>query len=71
MNRDRSSGDTPLRIDLNADLGEGYGAWRMGDDDAMLDVVTSANVACGYLASRACTSFGDSSTAPFDVLARI
>jgi 5-oxoprolinase (ATP-hydrolysing) subunit A len=35
-------------IDLNADLGEGFGAWRMGDDDAMLDVVTSANVACGF-----------------------
>ncbi|PPD42979.1 MAG: hypothetical protein CTY15_11415 [Methylocystis sp.] len=36
------------RIDLNADLGEGFGAWRMGDDAAMLDVVTSANVACGF-----------------------
>lgn len=36
------------RIDLNADLGEGYGAWRMGDDAAMLDLVTSANVACGF-----------------------
>jgi 5-oxoprolinase (ATP-hydrolysing) subunit A len=35
-------------IDLNADLGEGFGAWRMGDDDAMLDIVTSANVACGF-----------------------
>jgi 5-oxoprolinase (ATP-hydrolysing) subunit A len=35
-------------IDLNADLGEGYGAWRMGDDAAMLDIVTSANVACGF-----------------------
>lgn len=34
-------------IDLNADLGEGYGAWSMGDDDALLAVVTSANVACG------------------------
>ncbi len=36
------------RIDLNADLGEGFGPWRMGDDDAMLGVVTSANVACGF-----------------------
>lgn len=36
------------RIDLNADLGEGFGPWRMGDDAAMLDVVTSANVACGF-----------------------
>jgi UPF0271 protein len=35
-------------IDLNADLGEGFGRWRMGDDDAMLDIVTSANVACGF-----------------------
>lgn len=34
-------------IDLNADLGEGYGPWPMGDNAAMLDVVTSANVACG------------------------
>ena len=35
-------------IDLNADLGESYGNWRMGDDAAMLDVVTSANIACGF-----------------------
>ena len=35
-------------IDLNADLGEGFGAWRMADDDGLLDVVTSANVACGF-----------------------
>ncbi len=35
-------------IDLNADLGEGFGVWRMGDDAAMLDLVTSANVACGF-----------------------
>jgi UPF0271 protein len=35
-------------IDLNSDLGEGFGAWTLGDDDAMLDVVTSANVACGF-----------------------
>ncbi|GLK81294.1 LamB/YcsF family protein [Methylopila turkensis] len=35
-------------IDLNSDLGEGYGAWRMGDDAAMLDIVSSANVACGF-----------------------
>jgi 5-oxoprolinase (ATP-hydrolysing) subunit A len=36
------------RLDLNSDLGEGFGAWRLGDDDALLDVVTSANVACGF-----------------------
>ncbi len=35
-------------IDLNADLGEGFGIWRLGDDDAMLDIVTSANLACGF-----------------------
>ena len=36
------------RIDLNADLGESFGAWRMGDDEALLEHVTSANVACGF-----------------------
>jgi 5-oxoprolinase (ATP-hydrolysing) subunit A len=35
-------------VDLNADLGEGFGQWRLGDDDALLAVVTSANVACGF-----------------------
>jgi UPF0271 protein len=35
-------------VDLNADLGEGFGAWQLGDDEAMLNVVTSANVACGF-----------------------
>jgi 5-oxoprolinase (ATP-hydrolysing) subunit A len=35
-------------IDLNADLGEGFGVWRLGDDDALLGVVSSANVACGF-----------------------
>src|SRR4051812_21491313 len=35
-------------IDLNSDLGESFGAWRMGDDAAMLRIVTSANVACGF-----------------------
>ncbi|HEV7962850.1 MAG TPA: 5-oxoprolinase subunit PxpA, partial [Actinoplanes sp.] len=35
-------------MDLNADLGEGFGSWRLGDDDALLKVVTSANVACGF-----------------------
>ncbi len=37
-----------MRIDLNADVGESFGAWRLGDDAAILDVVTSANVACGF-----------------------
>ena len=35
-------------IDLNADLGEGFGVWRLGDDDALLSIITSANVACGF-----------------------
>jgi 5-oxoprolinase (ATP-hydrolysing) subunit A len=35
-------------VDLNADVGESYGAWTLGDDEAVLDVVTSANVACGF-----------------------
>ena len=35
-------------VDLNSDLGEGFGAWSLGDDEAMLDVVSSANVACGF-----------------------
>jgi 5-oxoprolinase (ATP-hydrolysing) subunit A len=35
-------------IDLNCDCGEGFGAYRMGDDAAMLDIVTSINVACGF-----------------------
>ncbi|MDX2104364.1 MAG: 5-oxoprolinase subunit PxpA [Alphaproteobacteria bacterium] len=36
------------RIDLNSDLGESFGAWTMGNDEAMLSIVTSANVACGF-----------------------
>ena len=35
------------QIDLNSDLGEGFGPWSMGDDGAMLGLVTSANIACG------------------------
>lgn len=35
-------------LDLNSDLGEGFGVWVLGDDEALLDVVTSANVACGF-----------------------
>ena len=34
----------PRSVDLNADLGEGFGAYRIGDDTALLDIVTSANV---------------------------
>jgi 5-oxoprolinase (ATP-hydrolysing) subunit A len=39
---------TGQQIDLNADLGEAFGAWTLGDDDALLEVITSANVACGF-----------------------
>ncbi|WP_327030110.1 LamB/YcsF family protein [Micromonospora sp. NBC_01740] len=42
-------------MDLNADLGEGFGIWRLGDDAALLDLVTSANVACGFHAGDAST----------------
>ncbi len=37
-----------MEIDINADLGEGFGPWRMGDDAGLLDLVSSANVACGF-----------------------
>lgn len=37
-----------MQVDLNSDMGEGFGAWRMGDDAALLEVVTSANIACGF-----------------------
>jgi 5-oxoprolinase (ATP-hydrolysing) subunit A len=42
-------------MDLNSDLGEGYGHWTLGDDDALLEVVTSANVACGFHAGDPAT----------------
>src|SRR3977135_451193 len=42
-------------IDLNCDLGEGFGAWEMGNDAAMIDLATSVNIACGFHA-------GDSDT---------
>jgi UPF0271 protein len=37
-----------MQVDLNCDMGEGFGPWKMGDDEAMLSVVTSANIACGW-----------------------
>jgi 5-oxoprolinase (ATP-hydrolysing) subunit A len=49
------------KLDLNSDLGEGFGSWRLGDDEALLAVVSSANVACGFHAGdpsimrRVCT----------------
>jgi len=50
-----------MRVDLNSDLGESFGPWPMGDDPAMLDLVSSANIACGFhggdpqVMLRACT----------------
>lgn len=40
-------------VDLNADMGESFGPWKMGDDEALLDVITSANIACGFHAGDA------------------
>ena len=37
-----------MKLDINADLGEGFGPWAMGDDAALLDLVTSGNLACGF-----------------------
>ncbi|WP_322894364.1 MULTISPECIES: 5-oxoprolinase subunit PxpA [unclassified Yoonia] len=37
-----------MKVDLNADMGESFGPWVMGDDAALLDIITSANVACGF-----------------------
>ena len=44
-----------LSVDLNSDMGEGFGPWPMGDDAALLQVVTSANIACGFHAGDADT----------------
>ena len=44
-----------MMIDLNCDLGEGFGAWQMGNDSAMIDLATSVNVACGFHAGDADT----------------
>lgn len=44
-------------IDLNSDLGESYGPWQMGDDESMLNIVSSANIACGGHASDPQTMF--------------
>lgn len=37
-----------MQVDINCDMGEGYGRWSLGDDAAMMDVISSANVACGF-----------------------
>lgn len=38
---------TPLRIDINCDMGESFGPWRMGADEQVMPHITSANIACG------------------------
>ncbi|GAB3021370.1 UPF0271 protein [Nocardioides flavus (ex Wang et al. 2016)] len=43
------------RVDLNSDVGESFGRWELGDDEQVLQVVTSANVACGFHAGDAST----------------
>lgn len=58
-----------MRIDLNADLGESFGNWQLGDDTALLTIVTSANVACGFHAGdptvlrRACAGAAEQGVA--------
>jgi UPF0271 protein len=42
-----------MAIDLNSDLGEGFGAWQMGSDAAMIELATSVNIACGFHAGDA------------------
>ena len=37
-----------LAVDLNSDSGEAFGSWSMGDDETMMGIVSSANIACGY-----------------------
>jgi UPF0271 protein len=44
-----------MRVDLNSDVGESFGRWELGDDEAVLALVTSANVACGFHAGDAST----------------
>jgi 5-oxoprolinase (ATP-hydrolysing) subunit A len=55
---------SPSTIDLNSDLGEGYGIWRLADDSALLGIITSANIACGFHA-------GDPSTMRAAVIAAV
>lgn len=44
-----------MRIDLNSDLGEAFGAWPMGQDGLLMPVISSANIACGFHAGDPCT----------------
>lgn len=58
MTREDDVADETRRpvVDLNADVGESFGAWTMGDDEALLGLVSSANVACGFHAGDAVTA---------------
>ncbi|NYE96107.1 UPF0271 protein [Psychromicrobium silvestre] len=51
------------RVDLNSDLGESFGSWTMGDDEALLALVSSANVACGFHAGDPLTMLRTARTA--------
>ena len=53
-------------MDLNADLGESFGSWTMGDDAAMFELITSANVACGFHAGDPVTML-DSCRAAYEL----
>lgn len=44
----RDNGVSAMQIDINSDLGEGFGAYRIADDEALFELITSANVACGF-----------------------
>ncbi len=44
-----------MKVDLNCDMGESFGAWTMGNDTALMDHVSSVNVACGFHAGDATT----------------
>jgi len=52
-----------MKVDLNCDMGEGFGPWPMGDDEAMLDIVSSANIACGFHAGDPSIMFRTAETA--------
>ncbi|MFW0775451.1 LamB/YcsF family protein [Paenarthrobacter nitroguajacolicus] len=57
-------------MDLNADLGESFGSWTMGDDASMFRIVSSANVACGFHAGDPLTML-DSCRAAFELDVRV
>jgi UPF0271 protein len=58
-----------MKIDLNCDLGEGFGAWEMGNDAAMIELATSVNIACGFHAGDSDTMRKTSASARIRVIA--